>query len=114
MNKAIIVGYIGADPELKTLTNSSVCNFNVATSEKWVTDGEKHERTEWHRIVVWGKLAEVCAKYLAKGSQVAIEGKIQTRKWEDKDGNVKYTTEVIAEHVNFLDRKKQDDGGLPL
>lgn len=114
MNKVIIVGHLGADPEFKALTNSPVCNFSVATSEKWVKDGEHHERTEWHRIVVWGKLAEICNKYLTKGSQVLLEGKLQTRSWEGQDGNKKYTTEVIAEHVTFLDRKKADDGGLPL
>jgi single-strand DNA-binding protein len=114
MNKCIIVGFLGGEPELKSLTNNSVCNFNVATTEKWVSDGEKHERTEWHKIVVWGKMAEVCAKYLTKGSQVAIEGKLQTRSFEDKDGNKRYITEIVAEHVNFLDRKKTSDGGLPL
>lgn len=114
MNKTYIIGHLGADPELKALTSGPVCNFSVATSETWVKDGEKHERTEWHRIVVWGKRAEVCAKYLTKGSQVAIEGKLQTRSWEGQDGHKKYTTEIVAEHVEFLDRKKDEGGGLPL
>jgi single-strand DNA-binding protein len=116
MNKVILVGHLGGNPEVKALTGGTVCNFSIATSEKWVQDGEARERTDWHKIVVWGKMAEVCGKYLVKGSQVAVEGKIRTREWEDNQGVKRYTTEVLAEHVSFLDRKKAsgDDGGLPL
>jgi single-strand DNA-binding protein len=114
MNRAIIAGNLGADPDVKALTSGTVCHFNIATTEKWVKDGEAHEKTEWHKIVVWGKLAESCGKYLTKGSQVLVEGRLQTRKWEDSEGRERHTTEIIAETVKFLDRKKTSDGGLPL
>lgn len=113
MNKVILVGNLGAAPEFKALTERPVCTFSVATSEKWVKDGETQERTDWHRVVAWGKLAEVCNKYLTKGSQVLIEGRIQTRDFEDKEGNKRYVTEIVAETVKFLDRKAEG-GGLPL
>ncbi len=104
VNKVILVGRLGADPELKTLSSGqSVANFNIATSENWVDrDGAKQERTEWHRIVVWGKLAEVCRQHLGKGRQVYVEGKLQTRSWEDQQGQKRYTTEVTASTVQFL------------
>lgn len=104
VNKVILVGRLGADPELKTLSSGqSVANFNIATSENWVDrDGQKQERTEWHRIVVWGKLAEVCRQHLGKGRQVYVEGKLQTRSWEDQQGQKRYTTEVTASIVQFL------------
>lgn len=103
MNKVILVGRLGSDPELKTVgNNQTVARLAVATSESWTgKDGQKQERTEWHRIVVWGKLAEICGKYLAKGRQVLIEGKIQTRSWED-NGTKKYATEIVASTVQFL------------
>ena len=104
VNKVMIVGRLGADPEMKTLSSGqTVTNFNVATGENWVDrDGQKQERTEWHRVVVWGKLAEVCAQHLAKGRQVFVEGKLQTRSWEDQQGQKRYATEVVAANVQFL------------
>lgn len=103
VNKVIIVGRLGQDPEMKAVGQSAtVTRLNVATSENWVSkDGQKQERTEWHRIVVWGKLAEICGKYLAKGRQVYVEGRLQTRSWED-NGQKKYTTEIVASTVQFL------------
>lgn len=107
LNKVMIIGRLGNNPELKTFsTGNTVANFSVATSENWQKDGEKQERTEWHRIVVWGKMADICGKYLSKGSSVYVEGSLQTRSWEDKDGQKRYTTEVNAQRVQFLDTKK--------
>jgi single-strand DNA-binding protein len=104
VNKVIIVGRLGADPELKTVSNNqSVARLNIATSEAWNNkEGQKQERTEWHRVVVWGKQAENCAKHLSKGRQVYVEGKLQTRQWEDPQGNKKYSTEIVANTVQFL------------
>ncbi|PIT98992.1 MAG: single-stranded DNA-binding protein [Bdellovibrionales bacterium CG10_big_fil_rev_8_21_14_0_10_45_34] len=104
VNKAIIVGRLGADPEVKfTQSGQQVARFSVATSENWTDrDGQKQERTEWHRVVVWGKLAEICGKYLSKGRQVFVEGRIQTRSWEDNQGQKKYSTEIVASTVQFL------------
>jgi len=115
LNKVMIIGRLGNDPELKTLTSgSSVCNFNLATSERWNDkEGQKQERTEWHRIVAWGKQAELCGKYLAKGRQVYIEGKLQTRSWEDQQGQKKYTTEIIANSVQFLGSQQQASQQAP-
>lgn len=103
INKVIIVGRLGQDPEMKTLAQGSVVTrLNVATSETWMDkNGQKQERTEWHRISVWGKLAELCGKYLAKGRQVYVEGKLQTRSWEE-NGNKRYATEITAQTVQFL------------
>lgn len=101
VNKVIIVGRLGQNPEVKAAGNSTVCRLSVATSEKWKKDGQDQERTEWHRIVVWGKLAEICGKHLAKGRQVYVEGKLQTRSWE-KDGEKRYATEIVANTVQFL------------
>ena len=104
INKVIIVGNLGKDPELRhTPQGQAVCNFSIATSESWNDKaGQKQERTEWHRVVVWGKLGELCSKYLQKGRQVYVEGKLQTRAWDDKDGQKRYTTEVVANTVQFL------------
>lgn len=104
VNKVIIVGRLGADPEMKSVGNgNTVTRLSLATSENWTDkDGHKQERTEWHRIVVWGKLAEICGKNLAKGRQAYIEGKLQTRSWEDSNGQKKYTTEIVANTVQFL------------
>jgi single-strand DNA-binding protein len=102
INKVILVGRLGADPELKTAGTSQVARLSVATSESWMgKDGQKQERTEWHRVVVWGKLAELCARHLVKGRQVYVEGRLQTRQWEDQ-GQKKYSTEVVANTVQFL------------
>ncbi len=104
VNKVIILGRLGQNPEMKyTPSGMAVCNFSVATSENWTDkSGQKQERTEWHRIVVWGKLAELCNQYLAKGRQVYLEGRLQTRSWEDKQGQKRYTTEINATTVQFL------------
>ncbi|HLB59378.1 MAG TPA: single-stranded DNA-binding protein [Bdellovibrionota bacterium] len=104
VNKVIVVGNLGTDPEVRfTPSGAAVANFSVATSENWKDkSGQKQERTEWHRIVVWGKLAELCGEYLSKGRQVYVEGRLQTRNWEDKEGSKRYTTEVIAQTVQFL------------
>jgi single-strand DNA-binding protein len=104
VNKAILIGNLGRDPELRyTQKGQAVTNFTIATTERFPGgDGEFQERTEWHRIVTWGKTAENCAQYLAKGRSVYIEGRIQTREWEDKEGNKRYTTEVNAQRVQFL------------
>lgn len=104
VNKAIIVGRLGADPEARTTSGGkAVTQLSVATSDNWMDkDGQRQEKTEWHRVVVWGKQAESCAKYLAKGRQVYVEGRLQTRSWEDQQGQKKYTTEVVANQVVFL------------
>lgn len=104
VNKAIVVGRLGKDPEVRfTGGGQSVCNFTVATSEDWKDrDGKKQERTEWHRIVVWGKLAELCGEHLKKGRQCYVEGRIQTREWTDKEGKRNFTTEIVANVVTFL------------
>lgn len=104
VNKAIIVGRLGADPEVKTVSSGqTVCRLSVATSENWTDrDGQKQERTEWHRVVVWGRMAEICGQHLSKGRQVYVEGRLQTRSWEDQQGQKKYTTEIVATTVQFL------------
>ncbi len=104
INKVILVGRLGADPELKTVNSGqNVSRFSLATSENWVDkEGQKQERTEWHRVVVWGRLAEICAKHLSKGRQVYVEGRLQTRSWEDQQGQKKYSTEIVAQTVQFL------------
>jgi len=104
VNKVILVGHLGADPDMRfTPSGQGVCELRVATSESWNDkNGQKQERTEWHRVVVWGKRAEVCSKYLSKGRQVYIEGRIQTRNYDDKEGHKRYITEVIANDVQFL------------
>ena len=100
----MVIGNLGSDPELRyTQSGQPVANFNIATNERWTDkSGAQQERTEWHKIVVWGKQAENCEKYLSKGRQVYVEGRIQTRDWEDKDGNKRYTTEIVAQTVQFL------------
>lgn len=104
INKVMIMGRLGQDPEMRYTQNQiAVCTLNVATSEVRVTpDGQRSESTEWHRVVVWKKQAENCGKYLSKGSAVFIEGKLQTRSWEDQSGQKKYTTEIVANNVQFL------------
>lgn len=104
INKVILVGRLGAEPEVKTITGgNTVARLSVATSENWTDkQGQKQERTEWHKVVVWGKLAELCGKYLAKGRQCYVEGRLQTRSWEDQQGQKRYATEVVANTVQFL------------
>lgn len=112
VNKVTILGRLGKDPEVKsTQQGTSVVNFTVATSENWKDkNGEKQEKTEWHRIVAFAKLADIIAKYAKKGGQVYIEGKIQTRSWKDKDGQTKYTTEIIAQTFQFVGSKASSGG----
>ncbi len=104
VNKVIIVGRLGKDPEVRTIGNGgTVAQLAVATSENWVDkEGQKQERTEWHRIVAWGKLADICGKHLSKGRQVYVEGRLQTRSWDDQQGVKKYSTEIVASTVQFL------------
>jgi single-strand DNA-binding protein len=106
VNKVILIGNLGRDPELKfTPGGSAVANFTLATNEQWTDKaGAKQERTEWHRIVVWGKQAEICNQYLKKGRQVYIEGSLTSREWNDKDGNKRTTVEVKAQRVQMLGR----------
>ncbi len=113
VNKVIILGNVGADPELRyTPGGAAVTNFNVATNESWTdNNSERQERTEWHRIVVWGRLAEICNQYLRKGSKVYIEGRLQTRSWEGQDGQKRYTTEVVAREMQMLDGRGDMEGG---
>lgn len=104
LNKAMIIGRLGQDPEVRTTQGGTkVATLSIATSEKWKgKDGQKQERTEWHRVVAWGRTAEIAQEYLKKGSQVYIEGPIQTREWEDKDGVKRYTTEIKALQLTML------------
>ena len=104
VNKVILIGHLGADPEVRYLNNgTTVANFRMATSENRLNKaGEKTTTTEWHRIVAFGKLAEICRDYLTKGKQVYIEGKIRSRSWEDKEGNKKFTTEILANQMQML------------
>lgn len=124
VNKVILVGNLGKDAELKyTSGGSAVSTLNMATTEKWNDkSGQKQEKTEWHRIVLWGKTAENLSQYLTKGKQIYVEGRLQTRSWDDKDGNKRYTTEVRADNVVLLgggggggsSRSRSDDTGDPL
>ena len=113
VNKAILLGNLGKDPEVRyTQSGSAVANFSLATTRAYKQGEEWKEETEWHNIVVFGRTAERCSEYLQKGSQVYLEGRIQTRKWEDRDGNTRYTTEIVASDVQFLSRSKgQGEGG---
>lgn len=109
VNRAMVLGNLGQDPEVRfTPGGQAVCNFSVATNEKWTDkSGHTQERTEWHRIVAWGKTAELCGEYLRKGRQVFIEGKLQTREWTDKEGTKRYTTEIVADRVTFIGGKDE-------
>ena len=116
INKVILIGRLGSDPEVRyTPSGVAVANFSIATSEEWKDkdSGEKKERTEWHRIVAWRKLGEICGEYLSKGRQVYVEGRIQTNAWEDKEGNKRYTTEIVASTVQFLGGQGSADTGRP-
>ena len=110
LNKAMIIGRLGKDPEVRQAANGAVCNLSVATDESYMgRDGQKVERTEWHRVTCFGKTAENVARYLAKGSLVYVEGRILTRKWQDQSGQDRFSTEINANVVRFLD--KRSDGG---
>ena len=104
INKVILIGNLGQNPEVKhSASGQAICNLSIATNESWTDkNGQKQEKTEWHRVVVFGKLAEICGQYLQKGRQAYIEGKLQTRSWQDKDNQTRYTTEVVAQSVQFL------------
>ena len=104
VNKVILVGNLGRDPETRyTTSGEAVTNVSIATTDTWKDkNGEKQERTEWHRVAFFGKLAEIAGEYLKKGSQVYVEGRLQTRKWQDKDGQEKYTTEIVADRMQML------------
>lgn len=107
VNRVFLLGNLGSDPELRyTASGAPVCNFRIATSEVWTdkASGDRNERTEWHRVVVWGKPAENSAEYLRKGRAVHVEGRIQTREWDDKDGLTRHSTEIIADRVTFITR----------
>lgn len=101
----MLIGRLGKDPEVKTVGQTQVANFTVATSEKYTKDGQQQEKTEWNNCQAWGKLAEIAGKYLKKGSQVYVEGKLSTRSYDDKQGVKKYVTEIVANTVQFLDSK---------
>ena len=114
INKVIIVGNVGGDPETRAMPRgSAVTNLTVATNESWKDKqtGEQKERTEWHRVAMFNRLAEIAAEYLRKGSQVYIEGKLRTRKWQDKSGNDRYTTEIIADEMQMLGGRGGSGGG---
>jgi single-strand DNA-binding protein len=112
VNKVIIVGNLGRDPETRYMPEGgAITNISVATTDKWKDkNGEMQEKTEWHRVAFFGKLAEIAGEYLKKGSQVYVEGRLQTRKWQDKDGNDKYTTEIVAQQMQMLG-SRQGMGG---
>lgn len=113
VNKAILIGNLGKDPETRQAGEKTVTNCSIATSESWKdkATGEQKERTEWHNLVFWGKLADIAAQYLKKGSQVYIEGKITTRKWQDKEGHDRYTTEIVVHDLQMLGGKPGGDTG---
>lgn len=126
INKVILIGRLGKEPELRYTPNGdAVVTLTIATSDEWKDKmtGERQEKVEWHRVVLWRKLAEIAGNYLKKGSQVYIEGKLQTRSWEDKDGNKRYTTEIVAQNLQMLDSlpkeakieplEKEPEEGLP-
>ncbi|MDW7771909.1 MAG: single-stranded DNA-binding protein [Desulfobulbaceae bacterium] len=104
INKVILIGNLGADPEIRyTQSGTPVVNFRIATTERWKDqNGQQQEQTEWHNIVAWRRLAEICGEYLSKGSKVYIEGKLQTRKWKDQNGNDRYSTEIVANEMKML------------
>ncbi len=114
INKVILVGNLGADPEVRyTANGGAVANLRIATTESWKDreTGERQDKTEWHNVVLFGKLGEIAEKYLKKGRQVYIEGRLQTRKWQDRDGNDRYTTEVVGNDMQMLGGRGEGEGG---
>lgn len=114
INKVILIGHLGADPETRAMpSGSSVANLRIATTESWrdKQSGEQQERTEWHRVALFGRLAEIAGEYLRKGSQVYIEGSLRTRKWQDKQGNERYTTEIVGNEMQMLGGRGGAGGG---
>jgi single-strand DNA-binding protein len=111
VNKVILLGNLGQDPEIRmTQSGQQVCTLSIATSETWVKDGKREEKTEWHRTVLWGKLAELAGKYLRKGRRVYVEGKLQTRSWDDQNGQKRYSTEIVASQLVFVDAGGKGEG----
>jgi len=115
LNKVMLIGNLGKDPEVRfTASGQAVASFSLATSEKFKgKSGEMEERTEWHNITLWGKLAEIAGEYLSKGKTVYIEGRLQTRKWQDKSGNDRYTTDIVGDKMQMLSPKGERSGGEP-
>jgi single-strand DNA-binding protein len=115
LNKVQLIGHLGADPESRfTTSGSAVANFNLATNESWRSaEGETKEKTEWHRVVLFGKMAETAAEFMKKGQLVYIEGRLQTRSWEDKDKIKRYTTEILCDNFTMLGRKSDDVDTVP-
>lgn len=116
VNKVILIGNLGADPEIKyTNAGGQIANLRVATTESWKdkNSGETQEKTEWHRVSLFGKLGEIAGQYLRKGAKVYLEGRIQTRKWQDKDGSDRYSTEIVADQMQMLDRRQDGQGQAP-
>jgi len=116
VNKVILVGNLGSDPEVRTTPGGQrVANFRLATSRNWTgQDGQRQEKTEWHSIVAWAKLAEICERYLTKGKQVYVEGRLETRSWQDKEGQTRYKTEIICETMQMLGRAGERNGEQPM
>jgi len=116
MNKVILIGNLGANPEIRqTQGGQSVANLRIATTERWTDrNGQKQEQTEWHRVVVFGKQAEIVGQYLTKGRKVAVEGRLQTRQWQDQQGQKRFSTEVVALHVEFVDGRGGAGGGASM
>ena len=114
VNKVILLGNLGKDPELRyTQSGTAVCNFSLATTERVKANGEWQDKTEWHNITTWAKTAEVANEHLSKGSRIYLEGRIQTRKWEDKEGNTRYTTEIVANQIVMLGGGKNTERPPP-
>jgi len=115
VNKVILIGRLGQDPEVRqTAGGNSVASLSIATDESWTDkNGERQKKTEWHRVVAWGRTAELCGEYLKKGREVYIEGRLETRKWQDKDGQDRYTTEIKADAVKFIGGRDDGDGKRP-
>jgi single-strand DNA-binding protein len=116
VNKVILIGHLGADPETRAMpSGSSVANLRIATTESWrdKQSGEQQERTEWHRVALFGRLAEIASEYLKKGSQVYIEGSLRTRKWQDKQGNERYSTEIVGNEMQMLGGRGGGGAGAP-
>ena len=112
LNKVMLIGRLGQDPEIKDAGSTSVANFSIATNENWTDkNGEKQERTEWHNIVAWDKLADLAGNYLRRGSNIYCEGKLQTRSWESQEGEKKYRTEVVINQLQFLDKREDSNTG---
>ena len=116
LNKVMIIGHLGRDPEMRyTPSGRPVTTFSVATTRSWTSaDGEKHDETEWFNVVAWGSLAEICNQYLHKGQQVYIEGRLQTRRWEDTEGNKHFTTELVAKEMIMLGERREIGGDSPI